>query len=272
MKTIILVASAAVSFAALTPYAQADPLRVAHVTQVVRDVKLLPADAAARPASTNDEVKHGTAVRTGADSRAELTFTDLTLTRLGANTVFSFDEGTRDIKLGSGAVLVEVPRNAPAAKITTAAVTAAITGGTALFEYHNAGPVKLIILEGNGRLCLRPDQRYARNQGKSNRDSEENCHTIGGGEMITMTRDRNGNWQFSENKIDALKVVKSSKLIQGFAPLANLDLIMNVSEVQQTSAVTTSTNNPTDLISQRAATDVPEAVFVCPFPKSGGGR
>jgi hypothetical protein len=41
-------------------------------------------------ANTRETVlTEGTAVRTGLESRAELTFTDQTLARLGANTVFS---------------------------------------------------------------------------------------------------------------------------------------------------------------------------------------
>src|SRR5437868_1180130 len=65
-------------------------LQEARVTQVVKDVKLLPSQAAPRPAVVSDQIKGDTAVRTGVDSRTELTFTDLTITRLGANTVFSF--------------------------------------------------------------------------------------------------------------------------------------------------------------------------------------
>src|SRR5205823_10639390 len=56
----------------------------ARVTEVVQDVRLLAGQNAARPASLNDTVNEGTAVRTGSDSRAELTFLDRTLTRLGA--------------------------------------------------------------------------------------------------------------------------------------------------------------------------------------------
>src|SRR5438105_1848632 len=74
----------------------------AHVTQVIRDVRLLASKAASRPASINDNVREGTAVRTGSESRAELTFTDQTLTRLGANTVFSLGRGARDFNLSSG--------------------------------------------------------------------------------------------------------------------------------------------------------------------------
>src|SRR4030095_16405517 len=59
----------------------------ASVTQVVRDVRLLAPHVAARPARLNDDVADGSAVHTSADSRAELTFADLTITRVGANSI-----------------------------------------------------------------------------------------------------------------------------------------------------------------------------------------
>src|SRR5437588_5822609 len=74
--------------------ANGDVLKEARVSQVIKDVQLLRSNGAPRPATTTDVVRQGTAVRTGADSRAELTFTDLTIARMGANTIFSFDEGT----------------------------------------------------------------------------------------------------------------------------------------------------------------------------------
>ena len=55
--------------------------REARVTQIVHDVRVLPSRAAARPASINESVRQGTGVRTGGDSRAELTFNDQSLTR-----------------------------------------------------------------------------------------------------------------------------------------------------------------------------------------------
>ncbi|MEO6872162.1 MAG: hypothetical protein ABI233_08080, partial [Chthoniobacterales bacterium] len=82
---------------ALAPAAgAATTLKQARVSQVVKDVNLLPNQAAPHPARVSDEVRDGTAVRTGTESRAELTFTDQTLARLGANTIFSFNEGTRN--------------------------------------------------------------------------------------------------------------------------------------------------------------------------------
>src|SRR5712691_5946323 len=120
------------AFATMSPMAGAAELRAARVTKIINDVKLLPGQAAARAATVDEELGSGTAVRTGTDSRTELTFTDLTITRLGANTIFSVNEGARKIELGGGAVLVQVPRNGAEAKTATAAVTAAITGGTGL--------------------------------------------------------------------------------------------------------------------------------------------
>ncbi|HSH38357.1 MAG TPA: FecR domain-containing protein, partial [Chthoniobacterales bacterium] len=84
----------------------------ARVTHVINDVKLVPNAAEARPATVNADVRDDTAVRTGAESRSELTFPDATLTRLGANTIFSFQEGTRNMELGGGAMLLRVPKGA----------------------------------------------------------------------------------------------------------------------------------------------------------------
>src|ERR1700737_1588052 len=102
--------------AAFGSSANAETLKSARVTQIIKDVKLL-GEQGARTAAVSDEVREGAAVRTGVESRAELTFADLTITRLGANTVFSFNERTRQINLDSGSILVQVPSNAPAAQI-----------------------------------------------------------------------------------------------------------------------------------------------------------
>jgi hypothetical protein len=111
-------------------------LTEARVTRIIREVQLLPEQSAPRPAALQDTVRGGTAIRTGVESRTELTFPDQTLARLGANTFFSFTRGTRALDLGDGAMLLYVPKGAGGAKILTAAVTAAITGTTVLIEYH----------------------------------------------------------------------------------------------------------------------------------------
>jgi hypothetical protein len=67
----------------------AEELKEAKVTQVIQDVRVLPSNASPRPAAVNDNVRQGTAVQTGVQSRSELTFKDQTITRLGEKTIFS---------------------------------------------------------------------------------------------------------------------------------------------------------------------------------------
>ena len=52
------------------------------------------------------------------------------LARIGAETLFSFKTGTRDLTLEKGSMLLQVPKGLGGAKIHTAAVTAAMTGTT----------------------------------------------------------------------------------------------------------------------------------------------
>jgi len=106
----------------------ADELKEAKVTQVIQDVRVLPSNASSRPAAVNDNVRQGTAVQTGVQSRSELTFKDQTITRLGEKTIFSVGEGSRNVDLGSGQFLLYTPKKAGGAKIKMGPVTAAITG------------------------------------------------------------------------------------------------------------------------------------------------
>ena len=127
----------------------------ANVTEVIHDVRLLAGQTAARPATVNDTVREGTAVRTGTDSRAELTFLDQTLTRLGANTVFSFGAAARTYDLGSGAILISAPKETGTVKVTTAVAICAVSGFTAVLERHSNAWNKFILLHGNGTLTLK---------------------------------------------------------------------------------------------------------------------
>lgn len=204
------------AFLSLTLSVDAAQLRAARVTQIMKDVRLLPGQAAPRAAVLNDDVNAGTAVRTGSDSRTELTFADLTITRLGADTIFSFNEGSREFTLNSGAMLVQVPRNEAEVKITTAAVTAAITGGTALLECNKGLPTKLLVMEGTGRF-------YPKGH-------PERAVIVRGGEMVMMTVDGHIT---SVTEFNAALVYKTAKLITSFPALANADLIMAVIQAQQ---------------------------------------
>ena len=128
-RYILTIATLAFALASGLPNeVSADELKEAKVTQVIQDVRVLPSNASSRPAAVNDNVRQGTAVQTGVQSRSELTFKDQTITRLGEKTIFSVGEGPRNIDLGSGQFLLYTPKKAGGAKVKMGPVTAAITG------------------------------------------------------------------------------------------------------------------------------------------------
>ncbi len=162
-------ASGALIFAAIIPveWTDAASLKEATVTQAYNVVKVVAPSREDRSAAAGDRITGDQGVRTGQASRAELEFIDRTLTRLGANTIFTFENGTREMQLEQGTMLLQVPKAAGGAKIRTAAITAAITGTTILLEYSpdfnpppgsskpkRKGHVKVIVLEGTLRLYL----------------------------------------------------------------------------------------------------------------------
>lgn len=131
----LLSLAAAVSLAALH-HTHSAPLREASLTRIINDVRIMEASGIQRSAVLSESVRDQQAVITGRQSRAELLFADKTLTRLGASTVFTFKEGTRNMDLLKGTMLLQVPKGAGGAQIKTAAVTAAITGTTLMVEYQ----------------------------------------------------------------------------------------------------------------------------------------
>jgi hypothetical protein len=192
------------------------PRKEARVTQITRDVKLLPSESAARPAVINDRVAEGTGVHTGGDSRSELTFTDLTITRLGANTIFSFNKAGRAAKLDSGSILLRVPKDSGGATIHTGSVTIAVTGSTVIFESARTGKSKLIVLEGGARASLvkHPDQsQYVR--------AGQMLEVPPGASTLPLPTD-----------VDLNDVMRKDPLITAFPPLPSRDLILAVKQQQ----------------------------------------
>src|SRR5262249_13948271 len=106
------------------------PLTEAHVTKIINEVKVVDPRAGRRKDQVNVRIHDDLALTTGIKSRSELLFQDNTLTRLGPESFFSFQTGTRDMTLQKGTMLLQVPKGLGGAKIHTAAVTAAITGTT----------------------------------------------------------------------------------------------------------------------------------------------
>jgi hypothetical protein len=181
----------------------------ARVTQIVRDVKLLPAQSKPKPAVVNDKVSGGTGVRTGDKSRSELTFVDLTIERLGANAFFSFNKAGRSVELGGGSMLLRVPKDSGGARMTTSAVTVGITGTTVILEAQRSGRNKLMVLEGGARLSL-------------NKYPKETVF-VRGGQMEDVPP---GATKLPPpTNIDIDEVMNKNPLITDFPPLPSRDLI-----------------------------------------------
>src|SRR5882724_8629848 len=192
--------------------------KVGRVTQVVRNVSLLAPHVAARPARLNDDVTDGSAVHTGADSRAELTFADLTITRVGANSIFSFDQDGRNVSVESGAILLRVPKGSGGARIRSA-LTVGITGTTVMFESRPRNYSKLIVLEGSSQAWL------TKHPGKK--------ITVHAGQMLIV---KPGATHLPNPvDIDESLVLRTASLITEFTPLPSLDLMRGVAADQKRS-------------------------------------
>jgi hypothetical protein len=191
------------------------PASEARVTRVNNYVQLSHPMRAPQRASVNDIVDQETVVRTGRDSHAELTFSDETVVRLASNTTFSFNNGTRNLNLAEGAVLVQAPKSANGATIHAASVAAAITGTTVMIEYH-PGVGKFLVLEGTGRL-YRPGHLG---------DSV----LVGPGQMVIG----NPNVALSDPvNFDIARFVNTSRLLVGLPPLRSEKMILAESQKQQ---------------------------------------
>jgi mannose-6-phosphate isomerase-like protein (cupin superfamily) len=243
---------------ALAELAIAAEKKEARVTQLIKEVRLLTSKTAARPAAVNDSVREGTAVKTGSESRAELTFNDQTLSRLGANTVFSFGDEARQFDLAAGALLLCVPKAKGEVRISTAAVTAGVTGGIAMTETHSRSWTKFIVIEGEACVKLKA--------------SNEPCVKLHPGEMLVLPP---GAKRFTQKRTVNLKKLTQTAGLIHQAPLPAWvdELIEAEISKQETSPPSGGYTDPTglDKIDQKAAT-VPTPRPPKPQPSPDGDR
>ena len=212
------------------------PLTQAELTRVYHEVSMVDPGAGKRPAVVHDVVKGDLAVETGLESRAELVFPDNTLTRLASNTHFSFKAGTREMDLGHGAILFQIPKGVGGAKINTAAITAAITGTTGFIE-RVGNTFKLVLLEGTVRVYLN--------------DRVRESMMVHGGQMLIAPSNARTMKDWSTVDFDVGKMMKSSVLLKPglFKPLAPaaMNLIGEVINAQS-GKVAGGELNPTNLV------------------------
>jgi len=205
---------------AFSAVASAAPLNQAEITRIFNTVDVVTGSGAAKPAQVNEVIRGNQALRTGVQSRAELLFGDQTLTRLGANTYFTFTSGTRDMELNSGTMLLQVPKNSGGAQIRTASVTAAITGTTVLVETNPNMPgayAKYVVIEGTMRLFLR---------GRAGESM-----LVQPGQMVILPPDATR--LPNPVNIDLKNLIRSSRLMKGFEKSKNEPQIAEAVEEQE---------------------------------------
>src|SRR5450755_135464 len=146
---------AAAALAAFVLSLHAAPLTESTFTEVVKDVNVVAsADKSTAPAKVSELFKAPDLVRTGADSRAEMTAPDQTITRVGANTVFSFEPASRNLRLEQGSVLFHAPKGLGGGTIKSGGAVAAVLGTTLIVSATTGGGFKVILLEGKGKVTL----------------------------------------------------------------------------------------------------------------------
>jgi hypothetical protein len=214
------------SFLCAAGMASGADLSQAVVRQKVNVVTLAPnLTGEARPAAQGAVIHDENVVRTGTESRAELEFADLTLARLGSNSIFSFDAKARAINFTQGAVLFSKPANSGAIQLRSGAISGAITGSTGFIStvpMEGIGKAGQTRSNGKGTTTL-VGMLEGKIQGGSRwTDSAGREHTtpfrLGPGEMLVARPD--GAPRFAQ--FDIPRFLKTSPLVKGFkAPLPN---------------------------------------------------
>ena len=137
-------ALAPVSFAAME-FKEADLTTVKNIVERTDASGLV-------AAKVNDKITENSKVSTAAASMAELTFADASITRMGANTQFSFQSKERLVKLEQGTVLIHTPPGNGGATVDCGGVTAAVSGTTFMASRDTSGNAMFVLLEGQGGL------------------------------------------------------------------------------------------------------------------------
>ena len=121
---------------------------------MVNHVNLGRSEAALRQVAVGESIRDGDAINTGATGKIELILPGRTIVRLGAKTNVSFNDGTRTMDLGEGAVLFQIPKGAGRLKLKSNTIAVASAGATGIIERHGQVYVKVLALEGTVRCYL----------------------------------------------------------------------------------------------------------------------
>ena len=185
-------------------------LKQSKVTQVINEVQIISAnDQQQKAAAVNDIFTMPDILRTGPASRAELVAPDQTVTRVGADTIFSFDPASRTIDLKQGSLLFHSPHGKGGGSIQTGSATASVLGSTLIVSATPNGGFKVISLEDGVDIKL-PSGRH------QHLTPGELTFILPGGQLAPIVLFRMSD------------LIRHSQLVGGFAhPLPSLPLIVN---------------------------------------------
>jgi hypothetical protein len=165
MKPFLLLLTGLAVCTWLPAYA-ATPLTESIFTEIIREANVITATKTVAPAQTNEVFKAPDRVRTGPASRVELTAPDHTITRVGANTVFTFEPGERNILLEKGTVLFNSPAGAGGGTVRYHGTAAAVLGTTMVCAVLPDGSFKVLDLEGHVKVTLKNNLSFVLEAGQ----------------------------------------------------------------------------------------------------------
>jgi hypothetical protein len=228
-------------------FVHAADLKQSKFTQVVNDVRIVSAaNNSETPAVINAVFNMPDLVRTGAASRAELVAADDTITRVGANTVFSFDPANRTIDLQQGSLLFHSPKGMGGGTIRTSSATASVLGTTLIVTTTRSGGFKVIDLEGHVAIKFLSGIRQDLHPGQM-------TFVLAGGHPAPVLTIR----------LDTL--TKDSHLVQGFAaPLPSMPLIQQQVDTQVKQIQTGQAQDTGLLVGDEATSTTVQTVTVDP--------
>jgi len=189
----------------------------------------------------NDKIESDTQVGTGQQSMCELSLDDKSITRIGANALFSFVKQERLVKCDKGTFLVSKDPETETITVTTGSVTAAVNGSTVVFDVKDDATHIAVAETTKGVVVT---------------DKNGKSMTLQSGEGISATP--NGMTSSSPQSVDVKDLTSSSPLFteKGLAPLANDALIKGVASAQETAKAQgiSFTSEINDIVANRTST------------------
>ena len=172
----------------------------------------------AAPAKMSEKIGENSKVTTAAASMAELTFGDSSITRIGANSVFSFQSKERLVKLDKGTALIHATPGNGGATVDCGGVTAAVSGSTLMASRSATGGAVFVLLESSGSM-------------KVTTPGGQTAVIMPGQAASTGTGAKSAIQVFD---VDVKKVMDTTPLVQGFKKVLPSQAEINVvSEKQQ---------------------------------------